>query len=315
MAGGDGSQALVASIAIEYGLPFVCVSAGTRNHFALDLGLDREDPRTSVAAFRDAHRTADRLRHGQRPVLRQQRVPRRLRHARPGGGLPRREDGDAATLLPELSADTPSPSTCSSPGPTASRSTAPSSSWSRTTPTCSGPALDISQRRSMETGTLGVVAVTARTGREAAALVARSTAGSGPRDPHIHQFTATSFEIRSRSGHGLRRGRRRVPRARQPAGVHDPPAGPPAARAGGEPRRRRTPGAHGFDPATSSTSRAAAHRPTTMGPRERRDRGTRQRPGVQRGRAALEEMSRLDRALYTAVAESETPTLDHGCGG
>ena len=45
MAGGDGSQALVASIAIEHDLPFVCVSAGTRNHFALDLGIDREDPR------------------------------------------------------------------------------------------------------------------------------------------------------------------------------------------------------------------------------------------------------------------------------
>ena len=38
MAGGDGSQALVASIAIEHDLPFVCVAAGTRNHFALDLG-------------------------------------------------------------------------------------------------------------------------------------------------------------------------------------------------------------------------------------------------------------------------------------
>ena len=54
MAGGDGSQALVASIAVECGVPFVCVTAGTRNHFAQDLGLDREDPRTSVHAFRDA---------------------------------------------------------------------------------------------------------------------------------------------------------------------------------------------------------------------------------------------------------------------
>ena len=44
MAGGDGSQALVASIAVEHDLPFVCVSAGTRNHFALDLGLDRRRP-------------------------------------------------------------------------------------------------------------------------------------------------------------------------------------------------------------------------------------------------------------------------------
>ena len=54
MAGGDGSQALVASIAVEHALPFVCVSAGTRNHFALDLGLNRDDPRESMYAFRDA---------------------------------------------------------------------------------------------------------------------------------------------------------------------------------------------------------------------------------------------------------------------
>ena len=54
MAGGDGSQALVASIAIEHDLPFVCVSAGTRNHFALDLGLNRDDPRASMSGFTDA---------------------------------------------------------------------------------------------------------------------------------------------------------------------------------------------------------------------------------------------------------------------
>jgi len=38
VAGGDGTQALVAGIAAEHGLPFVVISAGTRNHFALDLG-------------------------------------------------------------------------------------------------------------------------------------------------------------------------------------------------------------------------------------------------------------------------------------
>jgi diacylglycerol kinase family enzyme len=51
MAGGDGSQAYVLSIAIEQGVPFVCVPAGTRNHFALDLGLDRADPRQALTAF------------------------------------------------------------------------------------------------------------------------------------------------------------------------------------------------------------------------------------------------------------------------
>ena len=42
-AGGDGTQAMVAAVAAEKGLPFACIPAGTRNHFALDLGVDRDD--------------------------------------------------------------------------------------------------------------------------------------------------------------------------------------------------------------------------------------------------------------------------------
>jgi len=51
MAGGDGSQAIVAAIAAEHGLPYVCVPAGTRNHFALDLGVDRDDVVGALDAF------------------------------------------------------------------------------------------------------------------------------------------------------------------------------------------------------------------------------------------------------------------------
>ena len=53
MAGGDGSLALVASIASRHGLPFVVVPAGTRNHFALDLGLDRADVPGALDAYDD----------------------------------------------------------------------------------------------------------------------------------------------------------------------------------------------------------------------------------------------------------------------
>ena len=53
VAGGDGTQALVAGVAAEYGIPFMVISAGTRNHFALDLGLDREDPSTCLGALSD----------------------------------------------------------------------------------------------------------------------------------------------------------------------------------------------------------------------------------------------------------------------
>jgi diacylglycerol kinase family enzyme len=51
MAGGDGSQALVAQVAMEHNLPYVCIPAGTRNHLALDLGLDRDDVVGALDAF------------------------------------------------------------------------------------------------------------------------------------------------------------------------------------------------------------------------------------------------------------------------
>jgi diacylglycerol kinase family enzyme len=53
MAGGDGSQAIVAAIAAERDLPYACVPAGTRNHFALDLGVDRNDVVGALDAFVD----------------------------------------------------------------------------------------------------------------------------------------------------------------------------------------------------------------------------------------------------------------------
>jgi diacylglycerol kinase family enzyme len=53
MAGGDGSLAVVAAVAAAHGLPFVCVPAGTRNHFALDVGVDRHDLTGALDAFTD----------------------------------------------------------------------------------------------------------------------------------------------------------------------------------------------------------------------------------------------------------------------
>jgi diacylglycerol kinase family enzyme len=60
MAGGDGSQAIVAAVAAERGLPYACIPAGTRNHFALDLGVDRDDVVGALDAFVDGgERTVD----------------------------------------------------------------------------------------------------------------------------------------------------------------------------------------------------------------------------------------------------------------
>jgi diacylglycerol kinase family enzyme len=53
MAGGDGSQAVAAAVAAEAELPYACIPTGTRNHFALDLGVDRDDVTGALDAFVD----------------------------------------------------------------------------------------------------------------------------------------------------------------------------------------------------------------------------------------------------------------------
>ena len=53
MAGGDGSLGLVAAVAAAGGVPFFCIPVGTRNHFALDVGLNRDAPLSALAAFED----------------------------------------------------------------------------------------------------------------------------------------------------------------------------------------------------------------------------------------------------------------------
>ncbi|WP_338930574.1 diacylglycerol kinase family protein [Streptomyces netropsis] len=54
VAGGDGTQASVAAVAAEHDIPFMVISAGTRNHFAMDLGLDRQDPSRCLESLTDA---------------------------------------------------------------------------------------------------------------------------------------------------------------------------------------------------------------------------------------------------------------------
>ena len=68
-AGGDGSVASVASVAVERDLPFVVVPHGTRNHFARDLGLDLDDPVAALAAFEGEERRVDVGRAGERRFL------------------------------------------------------------------------------------------------------------------------------------------------------------------------------------------------------------------------------------------------------
>ena len=69
VAGGDGSLGLVAKVAVEADVPFVCIPSGTRNHFAGDLGLDRADPLAGLDAFTGAERRIDVGMVGERMFL------------------------------------------------------------------------------------------------------------------------------------------------------------------------------------------------------------------------------------------------------
>jgi diacylglycerol kinase family enzyme len=200
MAGGDGSQALVASIAVEHDLPFVCVSAGTRNHFALDLSLDRKDPRQSLRAFTDA-------------------VERRVDYATVNGRflvnnvslgvyatIVQQEgyrDAKAETtrrLLPEMLGQREEPFDLQFVTPDGVEVDGCFLIMVSNNPYVLGPSLDVSQRRRLDTGRLGVFAVSAGTGAQAAEVVTLALAGKGSASGTVHQFECDTFEVRSRSG-------------------------------------------------------------------------------------------------------------------
>ena len=52
VAGGDGTVAAVAAVATQAQLPLLVIPAGTRNHFARDLGLDIRNPASALSALR-----------------------------------------------------------------------------------------------------------------------------------------------------------------------------------------------------------------------------------------------------------------------
>ena len=121
MAGGDGSQALVATVAAERGVPMVVVPAGTRNHFALDLGLDRDD----VVGALDAYGDARRAHASTWPTSTGGCSSTTCRSAstRPIVQSPEYRDAKretTLTALPRCSGPGPSPSTCGSRRRTAS---------------------------------------------------------------------------------------------------------------------------------------------------------------------------------------------------
>ncbi len=200
MAGGDGSQALVASIAVEHGIPFVCVSAGTRNHFALDLGLDREDPRTGVASFREGEdRWVDYATVNDRFFVNNVSLGVYATIVQQEGYREAKAE-TSKRLLPEMLARTAEPFDLQLTTPDGTEVDGPFLLMVSNNPYVLGASLEVSQRRRLDTGQLGVFAVTARTGAEAAQVVTLALAGQSARSGHAYQFTTPELEVRSQSG-------------------------------------------------------------------------------------------------------------------
>jgi len=199
MAGGDGSQALVASIAVEHGLPFVCVSAGTRNHFAIDLGLHPEDPRASMDAFRDAcERAVDFATVNGRVFVNNTSLGVYARIVQEESYRDAKVE-TTTTLLPEILGRQAEPFDLQFTTPDGREIDGAIMLMVSNNPYV-GAGRDAGQRRCLDRGVLGVVAATTRTGGEAARLLAASALGERRRSAFWWEFTATEFEVRSRSG-------------------------------------------------------------------------------------------------------------------
>jgi diacylglycerol kinase family enzyme len=200
MAGGDGSQALVASIAVEHDLPFVCVSAGTRNHFALDLGIDREDPRHSVHAFRDAiERRIDYATVNDRFFVNNVSLGIYATIVQQEGYREAKSD-TTRRLLPEMLGEHAEPFDLQFTMPDGREVDGAFLIQVSNNPYVLGPSLDVSQRRRLDSGRLGVFAVSASTGAQAAQALTLALAGKPSASGSAFQFECQRFEVRSRSG-------------------------------------------------------------------------------------------------------------------
>ncbi len=197
MAGGDGSQALVASVAAEHDLPFVCIPAGTRNHLALDLGVDREDLVGSLLAFSDGYeRRVDLARVNDRVFV--NNVSFGV-YAEVVQSEEYRDNklGTAAKMLPELLGPDYAPFDLELDGPPDLGHERPDLILVSNNVYRLAGIGGFGTRARLDEGVLGVIVVDVNSGADLAQLIALETAGRGPSFSGWHEWTAPTLEIRS----------------------------------------------------------------------------------------------------------------------
>ncbi len=196
MAGGDGSQALVATVAARRDVAHVCIPAGTRNHFALDLGLDRDDVVGALDAFTDGvERRIDLARVNDRVFVNNASLGVYAKVVQ-SAAYRDAKLGTWTDMLPDLL------------GPDAEaidlQFTAPDGTDCDDAPLIlvSNNPYELTHlsgagtRERIDTGLLGIVAARVR-GAEVSKLVALELIGQAGRYPGLMSWSAREFEVRS----------------------------------------------------------------------------------------------------------------------
>jgi diacylglycerol kinase family enzyme len=199
MAGGDGSQALVASVASERNIPFVVVPAGTRNHLALDLGLDRDDVPGALDAYEDGVDTVVDLAEVNGRVF--------VNNASMGVYAKIVQSADyrdaklhtAAAMLPDLLGPAATPLDLRFTLPSGQEAAAPELLLVSNNPYQVAQLRGGGTRERLDGGVLGVVSVRVDTAADAERLAALELAGNVRRFPSWNDWTASEFEVRSAS--------------------------------------------------------------------------------------------------------------------
>ncbi|MFI8996794.1 diacylglycerol/lipid kinase family protein [Streptomyces sp. NPDC053542] len=187
VAGGDGTQAVVAEVASSHGIPLLVIPAGTRNHFALDLGLDRDDPAKALDALRDGVELhVDLGRAGGRPFVNNVSFGAYAEVVQ----SPSYRDGKTRTvadLLPDfLAGHRGAHLTARAAGVTIA---GPQAVLVSNNPYGMGDATGLGRRPYLNGGTLGVIGVKVTSAAQAAALL------RGQRSAGLTRFTAKTVTV------------------------------------------------------------------------------------------------------------------------
>jgi diacylglycerol kinase family enzyme len=196
--GGDGSQALVAEGAARHGLGFVCVPAGTRNHLAMDLGLDRDDVVGALDAFGAAvERRIDLGLAGERVFVNNATAGLYAKIVQ-SPAYRDHKAGTALELLPEMLGPDATPFDLRFTGPDGSEHASAHLIMVSNDRYELGRAEGFGSRRRIDAGSLGIVAARFGSTQDAARFAQRQADGDRRRRPAGWlEWSDTTFEVRS----------------------------------------------------------------------------------------------------------------------